>query len=191
VVDFANMTSENEGRRWASRPDGDFFGLTPRRVDVFKDWVLGMSIGQTAEHLVLAENTVKTYRSDITECIRDRCSGGFPGGRASGTLTRMAMTRAVIRCVADRSIKGVDVPEGVRLTAREAEVSGLMLQGMNTEEVAKRPGFSNRAAEADFRNIYSKLGLGDLRAEKYVPAVARLVVLAMKHGAEGNNSGNS
>lgn len=194
MVNSANMRPDAEGYRWESRADGEFFGLSPRRLEVFDDWILGMTVGQTADDLTLSEKTVKTYRGEISRSIRDRCASSLPIEGSEEAQTRMALTRAVIRRVAGRVADGsieVSMPADVFLTARESEVGGLMLKGMGKGEVSMCLRYTKASTEVLFRSIHSKLGLADLKGGKYVPAVARLVALAMKHEAKGHNDGNS
>lgn len=193
MLDFAIMTLGKEGYHSASNEGGGFFGLSPRRLEVFDDWIKGKTISQTAEATTLTEKTVKTYRREISLSICERCSDSLPMEGPEETRIRRSLTRAVIARVAGLMADGVridvGVPADVVLTPKESEVGGLMLKGMSKEEVSKRLHYKRSLTETLFGSIYSKLGLGDLRGEKYVPAVARLTVLAMGHMVKGNNVG--
>lgn len=63
------------------------------------------------------------------------------------------------------------------LTPREAEVLGLIAQGLNNHEIAGRLVVSEATVKTHINNIFSKIGVRDR---------AQAVVYAMHHGLAGN-----
>lgn len=64
---------------------------------------------------------------------------------------------------------------GFDLTAREREVLGLLVKGLNNQEIADRLSVSHATAKAHVSNILSKLGVSN-RAEAVALAVQRKLV---------------
>jgi DNA-binding CsgD family transcriptional regulator len=59
------------------------------------------------------------------------------------------------------------------LTAREAEVIGLLARGLQTKQVARRLAISPKTADRHVQNAYAKIG---------VSTRAAAAVFAMQHG---------
>ena len=65
------------------------------------------------------------------------------------------------------------VPRPAGLTAREAEVVGLLARGLQTKQVARALGISAKTADRHIQNAYAKIG---------VSTRAAATLFAMQHG---------
>jgi DNA-binding CsgD family transcriptional regulator len=72
---------------------------------------------------------------------------------------------------AGRSSVAIERPAG--LTAREAEVIGLVARGLQTKQVARALGISAKTADRHIQNSYRKIG---------VSTRAAATLFAMEHG---------
>lgn len=93
---------------------------------------------------------------DLAEAIRDACAG-------RSTLAQEAV-QALIQPPAQPSTPGFD------LTLREREVLGLLVKGLNNNEIADCLSISHATAKAHVSNILSKLGVSN-RAEAVAVAI--------------------
>jgi HD-GYP domain-containing protein (c-di-GMP phosphodiesterase class II) len=88
---------------------------------------------------------------------------------SEGRLDRLALD-AVLGAVG-RPLPAEPLPAG--LTAREAEVIGLLARGLQTKQVARRLAISPKTADRHVQNAYAKIG---------VSTRAAAAVFAMQHG---------
>lgn len=68
-------------------------------------------------------------------------------------------------------------PAGFDLTVREREVLGLLIKGLNNNEIAKQLSVSHATAKAHVSNILSKLGVSN-RAEAVAVAIQQKLLAA-------------
>lgn len=102
----------------------------------------------------------------------------LPADQAARTLTQDARTgrldpdsvAAVLEAAGQRAPR-LERPAG--LTAREAEVVGLLARGLQTKQIAAALGISSKTADRHIQNAYAKIG---------VSTRAAAAVFAMQHG---------
>jgi DNA-binding NarL/FixJ family response regulator len=54
-----------------------------------------------------------------------------------------------------------EAPPSVELTPREAEVLGLVRQGLANKQIARRLGISERTVKAHLTNVFQRIGVAD------------------------------
>ena len=54
-----------------------------------------------------------------------------------------------------------EAPATVELTPREAEVLGLVRQGLANKQIARRLGISERTVKAHLTNVFQRIGVAD------------------------------
>ena len=95
-----------------------------------------------------------------------RVRWGTLKGRARGAARRGASRRTRRGTLTPRAAAALlsarrDRPAEVRLTAREREVLGLVVEGLANKQIARRMGISEKTVKGHLTNLFQRIGVAD------------------------------